>query len=111
MNKNTKKVTQPGCAKAKADAVPRNGAAHGVAMERRNALLGCSPASLTNPNITGSTHGMARPSPCIIPLAEEGINLSKLHGTFLSEAVSKSVLKNLEALSSKPDRFCIGRQE
>jgi len=44
-------------------------------------------------------------------LAEEGIDLSKLHVTFLLEAASKSVLKNLEALSSKPDRFCVGRQE
>jgi len=44
-------------------------------------------------------------------LKEEGIDLSKLHVTFLSETASKEALKNLEALSSKPDRFSIGRQE
>ena len=44
-------------------------------------------------------------------LKEAGLDLSRLHVTFLSEAVSKSVLKDLEALASKQDRFCVGRQE
>jgi len=44
-------------------------------------------------------------------LKEKGIDLSKLHVTFLSEPASKNGLGKLETLSSKPDRFCVGRQE
>lgn len=44
-------------------------------------------------------------------LKETGIDPSKLHVTFLSEAASIDVLKNLERFPSKPDRFYVGRQE
>jgi uncharacterized protein (DUF1697 family) len=44
-------------------------------------------------------------------LKETGIDRSKLHVTFLSEATSKSAQKKLEGLSSGQDRFYIGRQE
>ena len=42
---------------------------------------------------------------------EDGIELSRLHVTFLAEAPSKSALKNLESLPCKPDRFCVGLRE
>lgn len=38
-------------------------------------------------------------------LKEKGVDLSKLHVTFLSETAQKSSQKNLEALSANPDRF------
>jgi uncharacterized protein (DUF1697 family) len=44
-------------------------------------------------------------------LKEREIDRSKLHVTFLSEAVPKSALKNLEKLSRIRDRFYPGRQE
>lgn len=44
-------------------------------------------------------------------LKESGIDSSKLHVTFLSEAASKEALKSLEGFPKKPDRFYIGRQE
>jgi uncharacterized protein (DUF1697 family) len=44
-------------------------------------------------------------------LKETGIDPSKLHVTFLSEAASKDALKSLERLPTKPDRFFVGRQE
>ncbi len=42
---------------------------------------------------------------------EKGIDLSKLHVTFLSNVVSKSALRNLEALPTKRDRFSLGHQK
>lgn len=44
-------------------------------------------------------------------LREKGIDRSKLHVTFLSEAAPRSALKNLERLSTKRDRFCVGGQQ
>jgi uncharacterized protein (DUF1697 family) len=44
-------------------------------------------------------------------LKEKGIDASKLHVTFLSDAPSKNALKKLEALPTKPDRFHVGGQE
>jgi uncharacterized protein (DUF1697 family) len=44
-------------------------------------------------------------------LKERGIDRSKLHVTFLSEAVPQGALKNLERLSSKRDRFWVGGQQ
>jgi uncharacterized protein (DUF1697 family) len=44
-------------------------------------------------------------------LKERGIDRSKLHVTFLSEAPSKSALKKLEELSTGQDRFYVGRRE
>jgi uncharacterized protein (DUF1697 family) len=44
-------------------------------------------------------------------LKESGVDQSKLYVTFLLEAAPKSALKNLERLSSEPDRFYIGRKE
>src|SRR5207249_7233790 len=38
-------------------------------------------------------------------LKEKDIDSTKLHVTFLSETARKNSLKNLEALSSGPDRF------
>jgi uncharacterized protein (DUF1697 family) len=43
-------------------------------------------------------------------LKERGVDPSKLYVTFLSEAPSKKILKNVR-LFSGPDRFHIGRQE
>ena len=42
---------------------------------------------------------------------ERGIDLSKLHVTFLSSLVPRRVLKNLEALPKQSDRFYVGRRE
>jgi uncharacterized protein (DUF1697 family) len=44
-------------------------------------------------------------------LKETGIDPSKLHVTFLSDAASKGALKNLEGFPTSPDRFHLGRQE
>lgn len=44
-------------------------------------------------------------------LRKRGIDRSKLHVTFLSEAAPQSAPKNLEGLSSKRDRFCVGGQQ
>ncbi len=42
---------------------------------------------------------------------EKGIDVSKLHVTFLSAPVPRRALKNLEALHKQSDRFYIGRRE
>jgi uncharacterized protein (DUF1697 family) len=42
---------------------------------------------------------------------KRGIDLSKLHVTFLSSLVPRRVLKNLEALPKQSDRFYVGRRE
>ena len=42
---------------------------------------------------------------------ERGIDQTKLHVTFLSDAVPKRALTNLEKLSGKRDRFYAGCQE
>jgi hypothetical protein len=44
-------------------------------------------------------------------LKEKGIDLSKLHVTFLSEAASKSALKNLRQFPTPSDRFHIVHRE
>ena len=44
-------------------------------------------------------------------LKETGIDPTKLHVTFLTEAASKDALKNLERFPTNPDRFFVGRQE
>jgi len=44
-------------------------------------------------------------------LKEKDIDSSKLHVTFLSETTQKDSLKNLEALSSDPDRFYTAPRE
>ena len=44
-------------------------------------------------------------------LKEKDIDSSKLHVTFLSETPQKDSLKNLEALSSDPDRFYTAPRE
>lgn len=44
-------------------------------------------------------------------LREGGIDVSKLHVTFLSAPVPRRALKNLEALPKKSDRFYVGRRE
>jgi len=40
-------------------------------------------------------------------LKEKGIDLDKLHVTFLAEAPVKATLKNLDRLPLKPDRFIL----
>jgi uncharacterized protein (DUF1697 family) len=44
-------------------------------------------------------------------LREKGIDVSKLHVTFLSAPVPRPALKNLEALPKQSDRFYVGRRE
>ena len=44
-------------------------------------------------------------------LKEAGIDISKLHVTFLSGPLPANSLKVLRALQAKPDRFHLGRQE
>ena len=44
-------------------------------------------------------------------LRERGIDVSKLHVTFLSAPVPRRALKNLEGLSRQSDRFYVGRRE
>jgi uncharacterized protein (DUF1697 family) len=44
-------------------------------------------------------------------LKEKGIDASKLHVTFLSNAPSKNALKRLETLPAQSDRFHAGRRE
>ena len=44
-------------------------------------------------------------------LRKRGIDVSKLHVTFLAAAVSPAALKNLETLAKPPDRFHAGPRE
>lgn len=44
-------------------------------------------------------------------LGERGVDPSKLYVTFLSEAPSPKVLKNVQRLSSEPDQFHMERKE
>jgi len=42
---------------------------------------------------------------------ERGIDVTKLHVTFLSASVPTRALKNLEALPKQSDQFYVGRRE
>jgi uncharacterized protein (DUF1697 family) len=44
-------------------------------------------------------------------LRERGIDVTKLHVTFLAEAVPSTAVKNLDALSTRTDRFHAGPRE